>query len=125
MEWFEPRPPKIAAMQIQFTQSAGDLVEKLREMPIRKVTVEYSANDDPYAVLVKAHAASDPLRIWQGSHGRWLVATPTENPDTGGTRWTLDLLDEDTFHAKYQPHTDRLVDMHGCPVNAPDPQLHR
>lgn len=103
IQWFEPRPPKIAATQLQQTDDPGTVVEQLRKMPgVARVNVEYHYYDDPFIVVVNPNTEA-ALKIYEHHlNGCWLVATPSEPDDEWMITWSLALLDDQKFRSRYQ-----------------------
>lgn len=105
IQYFEPRPPKVAALQLDPEWSVGERIEKLRDFPgVKRVTVSASGSDTTRYTLTLSGGA-EPLDFYQDT-AWWLVAVLSQTVDDCG--WicrTVDvkLVSAETLHSVYRP----------------------
>lgn len=109
IEWFEPRPPKVAALQLQPSWSLSESMEQLRQVPgVLKVAAE-RFGDDEIVYTVEPHKdCGKPIRFGVRSGG-WLVAVVTSTTDADGyfdSRVDVKRISDHTFQRVYQPVVD-------------------
>lgn len=107
IQYFEPRPPKVAALQLDPEWSVAERIEKLRMFPgVDEVAVKARGGtriDDDVLVLVQPYeGCGDLITLTEESSG-WLVAIITETTDE--SRVEVKRVGDNTLTRVYQPRS--------------------
>lgn len=106
IQYFEPRPPEVWAMQINSADNMVDRMKAVREFPgVSKVTVESSGNDELVFTIHPHEKCGKPIAIQGGwADGEWLVAVITQTGEWSYPR-SIDvkLMNTATLNALYRP----------------------
>lgn len=97
LEFFEPRPPQVAAVKLDFLDDPdGEVAEKLRTMPgVKEVAVEYGY--DGRKVIVNPHDDKRGVLV----DGCWLVCT-LPPPDSMFFDVEVNMLGDSQFQRRYR-----------------------
>jgi hypothetical protein len=107
LEFFEPRPPKIVALKLDFLDDPdSEVAEKLRTMPIvSEVAIEYGIFGR--TVAINPHGRSDSRWVFRTGlkdvEDAWLVYTPPPPDSEIYGPGELKRLSDSEFHRRYRP----------------------
>jgi hypothetical protein len=117
VEFFEPRPPKVAAIKLDFLNDPdNEVAEKLCAMPlVDGVAIEYSVfGSDRTRYIVINPQGDTPLRIDRDYPQEWwLVCVPPTDPGPLAPipRGELEIVQDRQFRRRYQPCKSESIDV--------------